>query len=126
MTVLTDIGWRDGDFLLDGGGHPALVTRVDVIRQDLVARLHCPPGAHWAWPDEGVDLSQYVQGTADPLTLLALRQDAEIGCEQDRRLIRADATITLTDLRTARVSVSAALQGGDALTLSTTIGGPRG
>ncbi|WP_288482117.1 hypothetical protein [uncultured Deinococcus sp.] len=126
MSELADIAWAGGDFVLTAGGHPALVYGADVVRQDLLARLHCPPGAHWAYPDQGVDLSAYIQGTADPLTLLALRQDVEIGCEQDRRIVRADAVLAVLSLREVRAEVTATLTTGAALLLSTTFGGPRG
>ena len=123
MKTLTDVQWQGGDFVLDAGGNPALVTGTDVVRQDLHARLRCPPGAHWAYLNQGVDLLQYIQGAADPLSLLAFRQDVEIGCEQDTRIWRADAEVRRTDLRTAQVQVVATLIDGSAVQLATTIGG---
>lgn len=120
---LTDIGWRDGDFILSSGGHPHIVDRLDVVRQDLLARLNCPPGRHWAYLDLGVDLTQYVQGEADPLTLLALRQDAEIGVEQDTRVLFAEATLDRPDLRTSLIHIRATLTDRAVLTLSTSLGG---
>lgn len=121
---LTDIGWRDGDFVLSPGGHPQIVEGVEVVRQDLLARLNCPPGRHWAYLELGVDLLQYVQGEADPLTLLALRQDAEIGVEQDTRVLFAEATLERPDLRTSLIHIRATLTDRAVVTLSTTLGGP--
>lgn len=104
-----DIGWRDGDFILNTSGHPELVYGMDVIRQDILARLHCPPPAHWAYPLLGVDLVRYVQGDTNDLNLLSLRQDVEIGVEQDNRVLRAEAVLTTPNLRAARIQVTAEL-----------------
>lgn len=112
-----DLVWENGDFRVDSAGDLALERGVDVIRTDLIARLGSPRGSHWAWPDEGTDLAIYINAVADPLSLLALRQDVELEVVRDTRLLDAAATVDTVDLRSGRVTVTAELTSGALVTL---------
>ena len=110
--ILTDLAWKDGDFVLDAAGNPTLVHGADVVAQDLEARLTCPPGENWAAPTQGVDLGRYVQAKVDDMTRLALRQEAEVGAEQDTRVLLARAELTTPDLRSGALKIGLALTDG--------------
>jgi hypothetical protein len=105
--MIRDVHWRDGDFTVGPGGDLALTTNLDVVRQDLVARLASPRGSHWAFPAEGIDIRKFVNATADTITLLELRQDTELEVERDARVEKAKATVVTKDLRSGHIHVKA-------------------
>ncbi len=113
--MIRDWAWNDGDFVLSASGDVAVVGDVAtvgegrVVAQDLLARLISPRGSHWAHPEDGLDSQQYIQATADELTLLALRQDIELEVARDTRVRRAVAEVETPDLRTGLVRVEAEL-----------------
>lgn len=107
--MLTDLLFEDGDFRLDAAGNLQLVSGTRVIGQDLSARLQCPPGGHWAFPELGVDLRQYVFAGMDELTLLEMRQEVQIEAMKDNRILDPEVTVTMEDLQTCRVTVNSEL-----------------
>jgi hypothetical protein len=112
--MIRDAHWRDGDFTVGPGGDLALATNLDVVRQDLVARLTSPRGSHWAFPTEGIDVRKFVNATADTITLLELRQDVELEVERDARVEKAKAAVATRDLRSGHIHVKARISRGAA------------
>lgn len=121
--MLRDIRWNDGDFVLEPGGRVRLAEGLEVIRQDLLARLVSPPGSHWAFPEEGMDLPRYVQGPANELTLLELRQEIELETLRDVRVLDALAEVEAPDPGTGRIRVVATLTDAARLEVAFTFGG---
>lgn len=107
--MITDLLFQNGDFVLDGAGNLVLVTGSGVIAQDLTARLQCPPGGHFAFPEAGVDLRDYLFAALDELTLLEMRQEVEIECMKDERIYDVTATVTQETLKSCQVDISAQL-----------------
>lgn len=107
--MIRDAHWRDGDFTVGPNGDLALATNLNVVRQDLIARLTSPRGSHWAFPMEGIDVRKFVNATADTITLLELRQDTELEVERDARIERARATVVTRDLRSGHIHLKARL-----------------
>ncbi|WP_034335137.1 hypothetical protein [Deinococcus misasensis] len=107
--MITDLLFENGDFVLDAAGDLQVITGIRVIAQDLSAQLQCPPGAHWAFPDLGVDLGEYLLAGLDETTVLEMRQEVEIEAMKDDRVLDLVATVTLEDLRSCRVALRAEL-----------------
>lgn len=84
-----DWRWQDGDFAFTPRGDAALAEGMDVVRQDLLARLVSPRGSHWAFPAEGSRVPEFVAAPADELTLTELQQEAELTCLEDARVREA-------------------------------------
>lgn len=82
--------WRwDGDFHISPRGDVEMAEGLEVVRQDLVARLISPRGSHWAFPSEGSRVPDFVAAPADELTRLELLQEAELTCLEDIRVRNA-------------------------------------
>lgn len=81
--------WDDGDFRFTPRGDAALAEGLEVVRQDLLARLVSPRGSHWAFPLEGSDLLLYVQAALDDLTRTEVLQEAERTLLEDARVLEA-------------------------------------
>ena len=107
--MIRDWAWNDDDFVLSASGDVAFAQDSRVIAQDLLARLISPRTTHWAFPDDGMDSQKFIQATADELTVLELRQDVELECSRDARVLRASAEIETPDLQTGIVRVLAQL-----------------
>lgn len=84
-----DWKWQDGDILLSPRGEVALAEGLEVVKQDLLARLVSPRGSHWAFPAEGSGLMDYVQAPMDDLTRAEVELEAERTCLQDARVREA-------------------------------------
>jgi len=94
------IDWLwSGDLVINPRGDVALAKDLEVVRQDLLARLISPRGSHWAFPAEGSQVPDYVQVTDDALTRLELRQEAELTCLEDVRVLEARTELTSSGLR---------------------------
>lgn len=107
--MIRDLMWENGDFVLDVRGEPELVQDTQVVIQDLRARLLCPKGAHWAHLQDGIDILPYVQGKVDDLSLLELEQEIELECQNDDRVWRAEAVVTVMAPGQLQVAVTATL-----------------
>jgi hypothetical protein len=106
--VYRDWKWQDGDFLLSPRGDVALVEGMEVLRQDLLARLVSPRGSHWVFPLEGSDLLDYVGAPLDDLTRTEVLQEAERTLLEDARVLEAWGEWTEGGLRlTARLTEEA-------------------
>lgn len=81
-----DWRWDNGDIQLSPRGDVALAEGWEVVRQDLMARLLSPRGSHWAFPQEGSRVPEFVGAPADELTRLELVQEAELTCMEDIRV----------------------------------------
>ncbi|VCU52916.1 hypothetical protein TTHN1_00671 [Thermus thermophilus] len=84
-----DWKWQDGDFAFTPRGDAALAEGMEVLRQDLLARLVSPRGSHWAFPLEGSGLLDYVGAPLDDLTRTEVVQEAERTCLEDARVLEA-------------------------------------
>lgn len=93
--------WDNGDFRFTPRGDAALAEGLQVVRQDLLARLISPRGSHWAFPHEGSALPDYVQAALDELTRVEVLQEAERTCLEDARVEEAQGEWTEGGLRLA-------------------------
>ena len=125
-----DLAWNSttGDFVVNAAGSLALVKSLDVIKSDLQARLTSPPGSHWAFPSEGVDMTRFVQAQVSSqvhdLILTEARQEIELACEQDARVYSATGLISLDSLTQAEIGALVTLVGQeppDGITLTVTL-----
>ncbi|MCS6868964.1 hypothetical protein [Thermus sp.] len=96
-----DWRWEEGDFAFSPRGDAALAEGLEVVRQDLLARLVSPRGSHWAFPAEGSRLPEFLQATDDPLTRVEAQQEAELTCLEDARVQEATSTWESGGLRLA-------------------------
>lgn len=119
---MMDLLWENGDVVLDSRGQPIMIADADVVVQDLIARLQCPTGAHWAHPAVGFDILPYVQGKLTDLDMLELRQNIELECQNHARVRTASATITVLGPAQFRVSVQATLTDQTLIEFGLTLG----
>lgn len=84
-----DWRWYEGDFRISPRGDVELTEGLEVVQQDLMARLISPRGSHWAFPQEGSRVPEFVGAPADELTRLELVQEAELTCMEDIRVREA-------------------------------------
>lgn len=120
--MIQDLLWENGDVVLDSRGQPIMIADADVVVQDLIARLQCPTGAHWAHPTVGFDILPYVQGKLTDLDLLELRQNIELECQNHARVRTANATISVLGPAQFRVSVLATLTDQTLIEFGLTLG----
>lgn len=91
--IYRDWRWDDGDFRISPRGDVEMAEGLEVVRQDLLARLISPRGSHWAFPQEGSRVPEFVGAPADELTRLELVQEAELTCLEDIRVREAQGEL---------------------------------
>ena len=109
-----------GDFLVQVGRAPRFLAKSPLFSSAVLGAVMKGTGQIPVYRETERAIDAYAAA------LLALRQDTEIGVEQDTRVLLAEATVTPVDLRAVQLHVRATLTSGAALELTTTAGGDRG
>lgn len=99
----------------------SLCKGLDGLAQSVWRRLQTAPGALPFYPDEGIDVREYLHEGVSMATLVALRNDVESEVMRDERVRRCAVDLEAYD-DTLKMSVRVEAMTGEAFTLVAKVG----
>ncbi|MDK2903497.1 MAG: hypothetical protein PWQ93_1416 [Clostridiales bacterium] len=104
----TDIWLKDGDIVVLPTGDASVVSGTSCLIQDIANRLITPVGGHWAHPEYGSILYQYVQSVTEDTDIMAIEQETVRAVESDPRVVAGttEAKVISVDRETIRIKIS--------------------
>lgn len=104
----TDIWLKDGDIVTLPTGDASIISGISCLIQDIAHRLTTPVGGHWAHPEYGSMLHQYLQGVLEDTDIMAIEQETARVVEEDPRVVAgtAKAEVISIDRHKIRLRIS--------------------
>ena len=102
---MSDIYLIDGDFQIAPSGDLLLLDERQTLIQDIINRLKTYKGSHFAHPDYGTNIYDYLRANGDDQTLLALINDIEEELQKDPRIWDVEIEVVERTLKGVRLLI---------------------
>jgi len=101
----TDIYLINGDFQIAPSGDLLLLDERQTLIQDIINRLKTYKGSHFAHPDYGTNIYDYLRANGDDQTLLALINDIEEELLKDPRIWDVEVEVVERNLKGVKLLI---------------------
>ena len=100
-----DIYLINGDFQIAPNGDLLLLDEKQTLIQDVINRLKTYKGSHFAHPDYGTNIYDYIRGNGDNRTLLELINDIEEELLKDPRIWEVEVEVLERSLKGVKLLI---------------------
>ncbi len=105
MSYEKDIYLINGDFQIAPNGDLLLLDERKTLIQDIINRLKTYKGSHFAHPDYGTNIYDYLRGIGDDKTLLELINDIEEELLKDPRIWEVEVEVLERSLKGVKLLI---------------------
>ena len=105
MSYGRDIYLINGDFQISPSGDLLLLDEKQTLIQDIINRLKTYKGSHFAHPDYGTNIYDYLRGNGDDRTLLELINDIEEELLKDPRIWEVEVEVLERSLKGVKLLI---------------------